>query len=498
MRVLLVSDSATTCAAVAAALADPEAPPTVCADVAQGWEAARGEAHRLLVLDQACSGGDGLELCRRVRTLPRGADVFVLVLINASEAHPDAIERLLEGGADDYLAKPIDPTALALRLALGKRFADARIEGSRAHEERGAMQAVLEDALDGISRLDEQGVFVMANASYAGLLACRPEELVGRHWSTTVHPDDHDLARASYQRMRESGKADFEARALRTDGSCFYKHVVMVREQDPQGRFVGHHCFMRDVTEQRRMVEEFARSERLASIGRLAAGIAHEINNPMAGILMAAEVASRAARDPQGEATLQVALRQVMDDAKRCGRIVKSVLQFARQEFIETWLSDLNEVVRRARDLVRGDVEAHRARLALKLADHLPPVPLNPTAIEQVLVNLVRNAIQSGGTNTTVTVRTELVGDRVRLSVEDDGPGMPEGVRAQIFDPFFTTRREDGGTGLGLSLAHGLVQEHGGTITVDSLPGRGTTLAVELPLAGGRHPRATHGESAAG
>jgi signal transduction histidine kinase len=175
------------------------------------------------------------------------------------------------------------------------------------------------------------------------------------------------------------------------------------------------------------------------------------------------------------------------------------VLQFARQEFIETWLSDLNEVVRRARDLVRGDVEAHRARLALELADQLPQVPLNPTAMEQVLVNLLRNAIQSGGTDTTVTVRTELVSDQVRLSVEDDGPGMPEEVRTQIFDPFFTTRREHGGTGLGLSLAHGLVHEHGGTITVDSLPGRGTRLAVELPLAGrpalGGH---RYGKSAAG
>jgi PAS domain S-box-containing protein len=497
LRILLVGDSAVTCQIVGAASVQLAVPLTVCADVTQGWETARQEGHPLLVVDRTSSGGDGLELCRRVRSLPRGSDAYILVLADG-DVSPAAVAALMATGADDYLAAPIDAGTLALRLEMGRRLVTARIERRRADEERLATQAVLEHALDGISRLDERGVFVMVNPSYAGLLGCRPDDLVGQHWSMTVHPDDHDLACASYERMRATGKADFEARALRRDGSCFYKHVVMVRATDRLGRFVGHHCFMRDVTEQRRMVEEIARSERLASIGRLAAGIAHEINNPVAGILMAAEVAVRAGREPGGEAILEAALRQIMDDAKRCGRIAKSVLQFARQEVIETWPADLNEVVRRARDLTRHDVEAHHARLALELADHLPQVPLNPTAMEQVLVNLVRNAVQSGGTDITVTVRTEQVGDRIRLSVEDDGPGMPEDVMARIFDPFFTTRRERGGTGLGLSLAHGLVQEHGGTITVESLPGRGTTLAVDLPLAGSEQSGAAHGESAAG
>jgi len=236
-----------------------------------------------------------------------------------------------------------------------------------------------------------------------------------------------------------------------------------------------------DVSEQRRAEQKIRESERLVAVGTLSAGIAHEINNPVGSVLASAQYALMVMGDPDGPEKVAEALRNIEAEARRCGQIVKSVLKFAREETTERWPVDLNAIVGQVRDHSMEMTRRYGADLELELAPGLPEVLANPTEMEQLLANLIRNALQAGGYGIHVLVSTAERGGKVRLSVRDDGPGMPPEVREQIFDPFFTTREASGGTGLGLSMVHGIVSGHGGTISVHSEPGRGTEVRVELP-----------------
>ena len=225
--------------------------------------------------------------------------------------------------------------------------------------------------------------------------------------------------------------------------------------------------------------ERMRQAERLASIGTFAAGIAHEINNPLASILMTARHASRSVQD---RGIVETLLREIIEDTERCARVVKGVLQFARQERSEKRPVNLNDVVRRARDLTRKYAQRRGVRLELTVSDNLPSVAANPTELEQVFVNVINNAIEASREGQVVGVRTEQASGKVRVRVQDRGRGMTAEERQHAFDPFFTTRAKEGGTGLGLSMVHGNVTDHGGTINIETESGQGTTVTIEFPL----------------
>jgi signal transduction histidine kinase len=227
----------------------------------------------------------------------------------------------------------------------------------------------------------------------------------------------------------------------------------------------------------RQSLEQLRRSERLASIGTFAAGIAHEINNPLNSILLAAQCALRGPADQD----YAEAFRIITEAAQRGGRIVHGILKFARGIQTERSLDSLNDAVRRAADLVRGYLRAGIVGIELDLCSDLPSIEMNATEIEQVIINLVKNAAEAADRRVHVAVRTEACGDRVRLIVQDDGPGVPAEQLPFIFDPFYTTKQATGGTGLGLSICHGIITEHGGTIGVESQLGAGTRFTIEFP-----------------
>ncbi|HEY3246046.1 MAG TPA: MASE1 domain-containing protein [Phycisphaerae bacterium] len=225
--------------------------------------------------------------------------------------------------------------------------------------------------------------------------------------------------------------------------------------------------------------EQLRRAERLASIGTLVTGIAHEINNPLNSILLTAQYALLAGSELDSAG----ALKTITQEAQRGGRIVKSMLKFAGAEPTPKAPTDLNEVVRHAGELVGSYRRAGRLHIEFDLAADVPPVIVNATEIEQVLVNLIKNAAESTEAAVRVVVRTRLAEGFAQILVSDNGPGIPREILPQIFDPFFTTKRRLGGTGLGLSICHGIISDHGGTLTVANNPEGGTVFDVRLPLA---------------
>ncbi|HWL94913.1 MAG TPA: HAMP domain-containing sensor histidine kinase, partial [Phycisphaerae bacterium] len=176
-------------------------------------------------------------------------------------------------------------------------------------------------------------------------------------------------------------------------------------------------------------------------------------------------------------------LECIKREAERAGQIVKNLLRFTREEQTSKSPSDVNDMVQHVAGLIQSYLPVENFKLDLDLSSALPPVAMNTTEIEQVVVNLIKNAVEAGGGAVRVAIRTAAGNGQVTLSVADTGPGIPPEHQLHIFDPFFTTKRTSGGTGLGLSLCHTIVTEHGGRIYLQSEVGRGSTFTIEFPAA---------------
>lgn len=302
----------------------------------------------------------------------------------------------------------------------------------------------------------------------------------------SVHPEDREGVRKKFEHMlhhEPHERIQVDYRLLWPDGSVRWIQDRAFPIRDEAGTVYRIGGVATDITEQRASAEALRHSDRLSVIGTLAAGVAHEINNPVGSILLSAQLAQKQMDASIDLGPVSKQLSSIVDDALRCGRIVKNVLTFSRPTSTEKTLANLNDVVQSAESLARKYVSSRKATLRLHLEDDLPQVLLNSTEMEQVLINLIRNALESKSEAVTVDITTQNDNDRVILLLEDDGAGIPANELMRLFDPFYTTRRSQGGTGLGLSISYGIVQEHGGTIAVESNVGTGTCVKLELPSA---------------
>jgi two-component system NtrC family sensor kinase len=234
-----------------------------------------------------------------------------------------------------------------------------------------------------------------------------------------------------------------------------------------------------------------AQAEKLASVGLLAAGIAHELNNPLTGILTFSHILRKKVRAESPEAQ---DLDLVIRETKRCSSIIKRLLDFAREKKPEKMHIDINQLLRETERLVHHPASFHDIEISMQLDDGLPPVRVDPDQIKQVFMNLLVNARDAIGDKGKITVRSRRLprqdafppgqasGPTLEVSFTDTGSGIPEENLSKIFDPFFTTKEIGKGTGLGLAVTYGIVQAHGGHIDVESFAGKGTTFRIQFPL----------------
>jgi signal transduction histidine kinase/ActR/RegA family two-component response regulator len=253
---------------------------------------------------------------------------------------------------------------------------------------------------------------------------------------------------------------------------------------DEKGQVLGRVEVYRDLTAQRVFQSKLLQTEKLAEVGQMVTGIAHELSNPLTSILgYAQRLLLR--RDPAGNSS---EARQIFQEAERASAILRQLLLSARESRPERHRVALNQVVSRTVELQRFNTKAGNIRVQLDLDPVLPFVHGDAGQLQQVLMNLIanaRHAIEEQGKGGTIRVRTRRVGEkRVLLEVSDDGPGIPQVIQARIFDPFFTTKPAGVGTGLGLAIVLGIVREHGGKLHLTSNLGEGTVFSIELPAMG--------------
>jgi signal transduction histidine kinase len=229
---------------------------------------------------------------------------------------------------------------------------------------------------------------------------------------------------------------------------------------------------------------QLLQSEKMAAIGQLSAGLAHEVKNPLAGILGYAQLTRRSLQNPE---VIMKNIDVIERETRRCTDIISNLMRFARQERGERAPTDINVAVSRAIALVDHQLGLQNVAIRTNLQESLPPISCNANQLQQVVMNLLINAQQvmepAGG---KVHVSTRLSGSDVIIEVDDTGPGVPQDVRARIFDPFFTTKQAGQGTGLGLSVSYGLIRDHGGDIRVSDAPGGGARFTISLPAGADR------------
>ena len=287
---------------------------------------------------------------------------------------------------------------------------------------------------------------------------------------------------------RDRSLTDYLLRLRRADQGLMWVEVTAHAEQE--GDALRVQALMRDVSERKRLEDQardlyhqLLQAEKLAALGQTISGVAHELNNPLATILTWAE---RLAQRPADEQTKR-GLEAILAESERAARIVRNLLTFARKRHTTRAMVDVNQIVRETLALRGYEQKVNNITILDALAAGLPQVFADPHQMQQVLLNLVINAEQAmvmANGRGTLILRTwhDAERDAVVLEVNDDGPGVPDDVQPRIFDPFFTTKEVGKGTGLGLTVAYAIVQEHGGRITVRSQPGRGASFYVEMPV----------------
>ena len=521
LKVLAVDASAEELTALRATLREllPSTTLLTALDGASALMLATTEDPDVILLDLALPGPTGLEVCRRLKADERLKDI-PLVCMTAQRTDREHRLQAVEAGADGFLSKPLDDgEVVALLRSMAKLRAAYRLRSlgreelaalvaertrelelelvARTHVEQALREsetryrALVAGANDGIFLISPEGDLVEVNESFARMHGWTREELQRLTLADLDTPATAALAPARIRRILSGEPLTFEVEHLHKEGHSFSLEVSSSLVH------VGGNPYIlavhRDITERKRLQAGLERSDRLASLGMLAAGVAHEINNPLAYVLSNTSFAIDELRvpgaidDPPRLREIVTALVEAVDGAHRVRRIVRDLKALSRPDEDRTSRVDVEKVLESSLAMIANEIRP-RARLVRDFAG-VPPIEANDARLGQVLLNLLANAAQAipeGHPNRheiRVSTRIEPEG-RLCIEIRDTGGGIPANILARIFDPFFTTKPVGVGTGLGLAICHSLIEQMGGEILVESAVGKGTTFRVLLPTVG--------------
>ncbi len=347
-------------------------------------------------------------------------------------------------------------------------------------------------SVDGVMAADRKGKILIFNDAAAEISGYSVDEALKTLNIRDVYPED-----GAYEVMRKLRNDNFggqgklqscQVDVLRKDGQRIpiSLNAAIVYENGDEVATVGFFHDLRESLQIQKELEQtqvqLLQAEKMASLGKLAAGVAHQINNPLGGIIL---FAGLMLEEYDLEEAAREDLNRILRDAERCKDTVKELLEFARQTRHEMRPLDINEAIVRTLFLLENQTLFQNIEIMRQLDDGIPPVRGDSQQLNHLFMNIILNAAQAmqGSGKLTVSTKRGPNGKRAHIAIADTGPGIPPDVMPQIFDPFFTTKEEGEGTGIGLSLVYGIVENHGGTIRAVNREPNGTCFFIELPLS---------------
>jgi PAS domain S-box-containing protein len=338
-------------------------------------------------------------------------------------------------------------------------------------------RSFIDSAHDWISIKDLDGRYMIVNPAIAHAFHREPADFVGKSASEMLPPDLAKTVKLHDREVIHTNSYHTYDEVIPIDGRDYYFQTVRFPLTDYRGSTIGVCTIARDVTSEKDLRTQLAQSEKLAAVGKLAAGVAHEINNPLTGILAYAEDLTEEIdeNDPH-----QDDLRVIIREALRCRDIVRNLLDFARQETLELEEINPNDIVGRSLLLVEKLPQFRDIHIEKYVQEDIPDVRCDRRQIQQVLLNLMLNASDALKGKGIIRLTTEYYRRRHKcvISVEDNGPGIPENLVDKIFEPFFSTK---GTSGLGLAVSWGIIERHQGTIEIDIPEEEGCIFRIVLP-----------------
>lgn len=347
---------------------------------------------------------------------------------------------------------------------------------------------LIENSVNSIIAADMKGNIIIFNKSAENLLGYTREEAITSLHVTKIYPEG--LAKEIMKKLR-ANKGRITPSQF-TVVSKTGEHIPVILSAallyDEDNEEIASFGIFYDLRErikiEKQLQETYVQllqSEKMASLGKLGAGIAHEINNPLGGILIFAQMMLEELPedDPHRDD-----LKRIIEETIRCKEIVKGLLEFSHQTSDKMIMTDLNRIVRKTIKLLENQVLFHNIKIIERLDPNLPQIMADPSQLNQVVTNIVFNAAEAMDGHGVLIITTRVCFEKnlVLLEFTDTGPGIPEEILPKIFDPFFTTKEVGKGTGLGLSTSYGIIEKHKGKILVNSKIGEGTTFIIELPI----------------
>jgi len=340
---------------------------------------------------------------------------------------------------------------------------------------------LVESAADAIFTVDARARFTTVNRALEVATGRRREELIGTPAADLLDARDREPMLRTFTSTMGGSRQRAELHYPGPDGEerCASLTASPIFEE---GAVVGALAVVRDVTDERRLMEQLVQQEKLAAIGQLVSGVAHELNNPLAAVTAFAQILLAT---PEVDGEQRQSALTIYQEARRAAKIVSNLLTFARQHRPERRPADLNQVLSDTLELRRYAIRMAQIELDVALDPDLPLTWADPFQLQQVLLNLITNAehaLAAWDGPRWIALRTAHAGDTLSISVRDSGPGIGARDLNRVFNPFYTTKPVGEGTGLGLSISDGIVREHGGRIRVESAPGEGAQFVVEMPV----------------
>lgn len=393
----------------------------------------------------------------------------------------------------------VEDSIFLLRNAVGEKIGfrgisrnvtERKRAGEALSQSEEKYRTILHEMDEGYYEVDLAGSYTFFNDVICNRLGYDRQELTGMNYRAYTPVDDAKSVYKVYNEVYRTGKPRrwYPMVNVGKNGSVIFVENSILPIRDAERRITGFRGISREVTERKRMEEEKRQLEqkaqlasRLASVGEMASGIAHEINNPLTGVIGYAQLLLQEDLPDN----IRKDLETINDGAQRVANVIQRLLAFARQTKPQRTYVNINEVLATTLDLRGYHLQTSNIKITKHLAPDLPLTVADAGQLQQVFLNLIVNAeteMNLARGHGKLTVKTQRINDTIRISFNDNGGGISEENLERIFDPFFTTRQVGQGTGLGLSVCYGIVSEHGGRIFAESKPGKGATFIVELPI----------------